>query len=158
MNDFATIPSSQQLLPPEQYPHSRASHDKISNPEQIFGCTGRGPYGTVTEVNRGFGAEIWMELDELDTIITGAWTLKKLPTPSLQREQFLSSPSLLLLSTGNESLLLILENHGSGITGVAEVDSTWLDLSSRTLDASSAKGFVTQVTERYVRMSDTPPK
>lgn len=99
-----------------------------------------------------------MELDELESAIIGAWTLPRfLKTPS-QKAQFLSNSRLLLLSTGNESLLLMLEDHGRGITGVAEVDSTWLDLSSRTLDASSARGFVTQVTERYIRMSDKPPK
>lgn len=99
-----------------------------------------------------------MELDQLDSAITGAWALPGLSTTSSRKDQFLSSSSLLLLSTGNESLLLMLENHGSGITGVAEVDSTWLDLTSRTLDASSARGFITQITERYIRMSDKPPK
>jgi hypothetical protein len=54
--------------------------------------------------------------------------------------------------------LLMLENNGSGITEVAEADSTWLDLSSRTLNASCARGFVTQITERYIRMSDKPLK
>lgn len=158
MNDFVTIPSSQPLLSPKQYPHPGASHQTFSSPEQIFGCTGRGPYGTISEINSGIGAEIWMELDELESAIIGAWTLPRfLKTPS-QKAQFLSNSRLLLLSTGNESLLLMLEDHGRGITGVAEVDSTWLDLSSRTLDASSARGFVTQVTERYIRMSDKPPK
>ncbi|OBT88113.1 hypothetical protein VE02_03549 [Pseudogymnoascus sp. 03VT05] len=156
LNDFVTIPSSQSLLSLEQHPHSKASHQTFSNPEQIFGCTGRGPYGTVAKINRGIGAEIWMELDELNSVITGAWTLPWLQAASSQKDQFLSSSLLLLLSAGNESMLLMLENHGSGITGVAEVDSTWLDLSSRTFDASSARGFVTQITERCIRMSNKP--
>lgn len=99
-----------------------------------------------------------MELDELNSVITGAWTLPWLPTASSQKDQFLSSSLLLLLSAGNGSMLLMLENHGSGITGVAEVESTWLDLSSRTFDASSARGFVTQITERYIRISNKPAK
>lgn len=158
MNDFVTIPSSQPPVSPEQHPHSRANHQTFSNPEQIFGCTGRGPYGTVSEINRGVGAEIWMELDELNSAITGAWALPRFLTTSPQKDMSLSSSLLLLLSAGNESLLLMLENHGSGITGVAEADSTWLDLTSRTLDASSARGFITQITERYIRMSDKLPK
>ncbi|OBT64806.1 hypothetical protein VE03_06553 [Pseudogymnoascus sp. 23342-1-I1] len=157
LNDFVTIPSSQPLLSPEQYPHPGGSHQTFSNPEQIFGCTGRGPYGTISEINRGIGVEIWMELDELDSAIIGAWTLPRFLTTPSQKVQFFSNSPLLLLSTGNESLLLMLENYGRGITGVAEVDSTWLDLSSRTLDASSERGFVTQITERYIRMSDKPP-
>ncbi|KFY42336.1 hypothetical protein V494_02463 [Pseudogymnoascus sp. VKM F-4513 (FW-928)] len=137
LNDFVTIPSSQSQLSPEQYPHARTSHERLSNPEQIFGCTGRGPYGTVSKINRGISADIWMELDELDSVITGAWALPRLPTKSPSR--------------------FMLQNHGSGITGVTEIDSTWLDLSSRTLDASSERGFTTQITERYIRMSDMPP-
>ncbi|KFY52742.1 hypothetical protein V496_08233 [Pseudogymnoascus sp. VKM F-4515 (FW-2607)] len=157
LNDFVTIPSNQPLLSPEQYPHLGPSHKTFSSPEQIFGCTGRGPYGTISEINPGIGAEIWMELDELDSAILGVWTLPRFSKTPSQKAQFLSNSPLILLSTGNESLLLMLENHGRGITGVAEVDSTWVDLSSRTLDASSARGFVTQITERYIRMSDKPP-
>jgi hypothetical protein len=99
-----------------------------------------------------------MELDELDSVITCAWVLPSLPMTSSRKDQFLSCSSLLLLSAGNESLLLMLENHGSGITGVVEVDSTWLDLSSRTFDASSARGFITQITERHIRISNKPAK
>lgn len=98
-----------------------------------------------------------MELDELGSVITGIWALPILPITNSQHND-LSSSSLLLLSAGNESLLLMLENHGGGITGVTEIDSTWLDLTSRTLDASSARGFVTQITERYIRISNKPAK
>ncbi|KFY28862.1 hypothetical protein V493_02713 [Pseudogymnoascus sp. VKM F-4281 (FW-2241)] len=154
LNDFVTIPTRQPLLSLEQHPHPN-KHQTPSNSEQIFGCTGRGPYGTISEINRGIGAEIWMELDELGSVITGIWAL---PIPPITNSQHndLSSSSLLLLSAGNESLLLMLENHGGGITGVTEIDSTWLDLTSRTLDASSARGFVTQITERYIRISNKP--
>ena len=153
-----TVPNSQPLPAPEQSPLLKASYETFWNVEKIFGCTGRGPYGTISELNRGIEAEIWMELDELDSVITGVWVLPRKPKTCLYKEQLISSTSLLLLTIGNESLLLMLENHGSGITGVAEVDSTWLDLNSRTLDASYARGFVTQITERYIRLSDKTPR
>jgi hypothetical protein len=156
LNDFVTIPGKQTLPAPEQPPLSKASHETSWNVDKILGCTGRGPYGTVSELNRGIEAEIWMELDELDSVITGAWALPKKPIASSHKGEFIGSSSLLLLTTGNESQLLMLENGGSGITEAAEVDPTWLDLTSRTLDASYARGFFTQISERCIRLSDKP--
>lgn len=158
MNDFVTIPENQPGPVPGQQPTSLKATDEILwNPERIFGCTGRGTYGTVSEIRHGIEAEIWMELDGLETVINGVWVLPREPATCSHEERLLPASSLFLLTTNNESLLLTLQGIGSGITGVAEVNSTWLDLSSRTLDAAFDRGFIIQITERYIRMSDKSP-
>jgi hypothetical protein len=158
MNDFLSVPDSPGEIAGGQQPSpSGKIAERYGKPERILGCTGRGPYGAISEIRHGIEAEIWMELDELESAINGTWALPREPATSSREDRLLPESSLLLLSVANESILLKLEGKGNGITGITEVTSTWLDLAAPTIAATYGRGFIIQITERSIRMSEQTP-
>lgn len=125
---------------------------QVVQPDQIFALTGRGTqYGNaLSEMRYGHEAHLRVET-ELDFPIGDAWYLpSELNQPTPEKSYILST--LVLLSVGNQSILLTLAADNSSIEEIQQ-GRTWLDLSSRTITAAACRGVMTQVTERSVTIS-----
>lgn len=157
LNDVLCIPNGLRKTVGGPSP-SIATTEELGTPMRVLGCTGRGSHGAISEILTGTEAEVRIELGELESTIRGIWPLPKEPVTYSDNARYDCNSSLLLLSVADSSLLLEPEDDGNGtIGGVTAADSTWLDLAAPTITAAFVNGFIVQITERSISMSEQAP-
>jgi hypothetical protein len=158
--DFVTTARTQSpmIFPQDSPESSKRRRLVLDDPDRVFACTGRGSHGTISDIRYGYEARIRLDIEGINYPVTETWTLPcTLPSgtnsPLLRCED--SSPLLILLSVGGESILLNLNGDFNEIEEVSQ-SSTWLDLKSRTLAAAACDGVIVQVTEKSIVVSAEP--
>ncbi|KAK2626316.1 hypothetical protein QTJ16_004578 [Diplocarpon rosae] len=119
----------------------------VPKPDRIFACVGKGAKGGISELRRGYEANIGLHSD-YGTPIMHAWPLSPRPHSSVE-----PIPYIFILSVGDRSGVLQMPADGSDI-GELEENETTLDLNHRTIVAATDRQLVIQVTERSIVVTD----
>jgi hypothetical protein len=146
-----TVPKNFQCFDDDDAPATKKRKlSTFDRPERIFACTGRGTQGAISEFRYGYEARLRLDISGLDVPVTETWALPIALTGDENAASGSPTSLLFLLSLGTQSMLLDLAAEGNVIENVDQA-STWLDLDSRTLAATSYNGLVVQITEKSIR-------
>ncbi|KAM0724224.1 hypothetical protein Q7P37_000106 [Cladosporium fusiforme] len=121
-------------------PHS--ANRSARTTDAVFVTSGRQPYGSVTELRKGYEARLatWFEVEGLKNAV-GAWVLPNISTGSI----------LLLLSSPSSTRLLDINPDLEGLSELDETETTAMVLSERTIVADAlGNGHLLQVSERAI--------
>ncbi|KAK6579898.1 hypothetical protein PZA11_007606 [Diplocarpon coronariae] len=119
----------------------------VPKPDRIFACVGKGAKGGISELRRGYEANIGLHSD-YGALIMHAWPLSPKPHSCVE-----PVPYIFILSVGDRSGVLQMPADGSDI-GELEESETQLDLNHRTIVAATDRQFIIQVTERSIVVTD----
>ncbi|KAH7031003.1 mono-functional DNA-alkylating methyl methanesulfonate N-term-domain-containing protein [Microdochium trichocladiopsis] len=127
--------------------HYTGIRDGLTRPDRLFGCSGKGRSGVITEFRHGLEAQIGLEMN-YPVVIRQCWIVSTTHIPVED------SILLLLALPDSTSVLQIQASADGGAYEMSEADVPW-DLTARTLAFTEHKGSSIQVTTKSVTVASS---
>lgn len=149
MVDLTVMPSQDPMVRHRRSAQHNFSfttpRDGLKRSDRLFGCSGKGRSGVITEFRHGLEARIGIELS-YPTVIQHCWVVPKIHAMPED------STILLLALPDSTSVLRFRETVEDAVEELSELAVPW-DLSARTLAFAEHEGVFVQVTATSITVA-----